>query len=192
MLSGANTGSAPALDRRRDQRLKLDAPGEVIIGSTNHRCVVLDISAGGARILLPHPIALTETMVLSLPGFPNRPVRHRWSLHTEVGVEFSGVEMKPSPACNPRHMLVSVYAAISPRGHVVRSTIRQSREEAAYALKASYTGAIPLEESGWHIGRLACAVVETFELPKKDGDLDDAADSASSAADWWVYKDSNL
>ena len=53
-------------------------------------CVVLDISAKGARVLLPMPTPLPEQVALHLSGGVTYNARRCWGSGEEVGFEFEG------------------------------------------------------------------------------------------------------
>ncbi len=55
--------------------------------------------------------------------------------------------------------LFEAYAAISPRGHVIRTTIRPDADEAWRAMRAAVTEPDALHDRGWGIARLACHYV---------------------------------
>lgn len=79
------------MDIRQGKRVALDRPGRVVAGeSGHHACIVRDISAAGARLLLPEAGHVPDTFLLSL-----EPSEDRWSCRViwrslgEIGVAFN-------------------------------------------------------------------------------------------------------
>lgn len=86
-----SSGDASMADnRRRGARARLLLRGRVVLngGFTSIDCVVLDLSAGGAKLKFPSTIGLPDTFELRIGTQPPRraQVRHRGS--DSLGVEF--------------------------------------------------------------------------------------------------------
>ncbi|MCJ2013265.1 PilZ domain-containing protein [Methylobacterium sp. J-076] len=79
------------MPERQGRRVPLDRPGRVYAGEgTRHPCIVRDISAAGARLLLPEAGEVPETFALSLdPGGDRWACRVVWRRLGEVGVAFN-------------------------------------------------------------------------------------------------------
>lgn len=75
---------------RQGTRVPLDRPGRVDAGQgTSHACIVRDISAAGARLLLAEAGSVPETFDLFLdPGGDRWACRVVWRRLGEVGVAF--------------------------------------------------------------------------------------------------------
>lgn len=75
---------------RQGKRVSLDRPGRVDAGEgRSHACIVRDISATGACLLLPEAGSVPETFDLSLdPGGDRWACRVIWRRLGEVGVAF--------------------------------------------------------------------------------------------------------
>ncbi|GJE36922.1 PilZ domain-containing protein [Methylobacterium persicinum] len=76
---------------RNGKRVSLDRPGRVDPGTGEaHACIVRDISAAGARLLLPEAGEVPETFALSLdPGGDRWACRVVWRQVGEIGVAFA-------------------------------------------------------------------------------------------------------
>ena len=79
------------MSARQGKRVSLDRPGRVVAGEgAQHSCIVRDISAAGARLLLPEAGHMPETFTLSLdPGGDPWNCRVVWRSLGEIGVTFN-------------------------------------------------------------------------------------------------------
>ncbi len=75
---------------RQGKRVAFDHAGRVEAGpGASHACIVHDISARGARLLLPEAADVPETFTLSLdPGEDRWACRVVWRRLGEVGIAF--------------------------------------------------------------------------------------------------------
>ena len=75
---------------RQGRRVSLDRPGRVEAGQgASHACIVRDISAAGARLLLPEAETVPDAFALSLdPGGESWACRVIWRSLGEIGVAF--------------------------------------------------------------------------------------------------------
>lgn len=71
---------------RRDQTVK---SAHVLIGETALRCVVMDMSAAGARIAFASPVSLPSVLALRIRDGSTYPAVRRWSRGLEAGLEFT-------------------------------------------------------------------------------------------------------
>ena len=80
MQTAGNLISAEApRERRRFNRMLVIQPGHITFGDTKLRCIVLDLSTGGAKVqLLSAPDIFPENMALILPDGTSRHARMRW------------------------------------------------------------------------------------------------------------------
>lgn len=76
---------------RQGKRVSLDRAGQVNLGDgPSHACIVRDISAAGARLLLPEAASVPESFDLSLDPRGDRwACRVVWRQAGEVGVAFN-------------------------------------------------------------------------------------------------------
>ena len=79
------------MSARQAKRVSLDRPGRVLAGEgAHHACIVRDISAAGARLLLPEAGLMPETFTLALdPGGDPWTCRVVWRSLGEIGVTFN-------------------------------------------------------------------------------------------------------
>lgn len=79
------------MSARQAKRVSLDRPGRVMAGEdAQHACIVRDISAVGARLLLPEAGLMPETFTLTLdPGGDPWTCRVVWRSLGEIGVTFN-------------------------------------------------------------------------------------------------------
>ena len=79
------------MSARQAKRVSLDRPGRVVAGEgSHHACIVRDISAAGARLLLAEAGHMPETFTLCLdPGGDPWTCRVVWRSLGEIGVTFN-------------------------------------------------------------------------------------------------------
>src|SRR5947209_7203468 len=86
----------PERVRRRHPRKPVNQPAVAALGDGERpalrACVVVDISAGGAKLKIAAPEELPETftLILSWGARTTRRCLVRWRSQTEVGVQFIG------------------------------------------------------------------------------------------------------
>lgn len=80
----------PADNPRAEPRQRVIKSAKLVFNGGVIDCVVLDISAKGARVLLPMPTPLPEHVALHLSGGVIYNARRRWERGQEVGFEFEG------------------------------------------------------------------------------------------------------
>ena len=87
---GRSTGALRMPDRQ-GRRVVIDRAGRVEAGAgTSHACIVQNISAAGACLLLPEADEVPETFTLSLePGEDRWACRVVWRRVGELGVTFA-------------------------------------------------------------------------------------------------------
>lgn len=77
-------------ERRRDPRKTVRILAEISIGSSVEcECTIMDISDGGAMLVIPSGYVVPEEFML-VP--PSRLCRVAWRNHDRVGVAFQAVE----------------------------------------------------------------------------------------------------
>ncbi len=75
---------------RQGRRVALERAGRIEAGGGNHACIVHDISATGARLLLPQAGDLPEAFTLTLePGGDRWACRVVWRRLGELGIAFA-------------------------------------------------------------------------------------------------------
>lgn len=79
------------MSARQAKRVSLDRSGRVMAGGgAQHACIVRDISAAGARLLLPEAGGMPDTFTLALdPGGDPWTCRVVWRSLGEIGVTFN-------------------------------------------------------------------------------------------------------
>jgi hypothetical protein len=84
--------SLPHPDRRRHlrQAVQLPAAIDLLDGSLTQNCLVVEISALGARIAIQEPAQLPDSFVLRFApnGGPSRKCRLVWRSNEHAGVQF--------------------------------------------------------------------------------------------------------
>jgi GGDEF domain-containing protein len=81
------------IDRRGERRQRVLKPGLIVLPGSDSvvDCTIRDISSGGARLRVDGYFAPPARFDLILVGTgERRPVRVRWQVGTEVGVQFVG------------------------------------------------------------------------------------------------------
>ncbi len=71
---------------------------QIAFGGSVLDCVLLDASAGGARVFLKAPADVPELAVLKLPDGESRPVRCRWQNGLLAGFQVVGAVPLVVPA----------------------------------------------------------------------------------------------
>ncbi len=74
-------------NRRRAPRASMLKRAQILAGEAVYDCVVLDGSAGGARIQLETPTALPETVKIRFVGGVAAPAIQRWRNGAQSGLE---------------------------------------------------------------------------------------------------------
>ena len=80
--------SQPKRPRRAEERVKTFKPGKLVFGrGAETRCVVSDVSSGGARVIMDRGDVLPDTVTLILDHAPSpRPARIVWRSDKEYGL----------------------------------------------------------------------------------------------------------
>ncbi len=71
--------------RQPDERM---SRGRLFFGATEYGCAILNISAGGAQIRLPHPIAVWTTVTLAIDTIGKLHCRVVWQRGDTVALQF--------------------------------------------------------------------------------------------------------
>jgi PilZ domain len=82
---------AESYDQRVHERRQPDertSRGRLFFGATEHDCAILNISAGGAQIRLPHPIAIWTTVTLAIANIGKLHCRVVWQRGDTVALQF--------------------------------------------------------------------------------------------------------
>lgn len=74
------------LDRRRDRRERLLLRAKIVVGDGVYDCILLDQTAGGARIETLLPLTLPERFSLRFPDGRQLACERRWSSGRRMGV----------------------------------------------------------------------------------------------------------
>ena len=85
-----NTASTKASidDRRRYKRAHVLFNGSLVSGNHSNKGVLLDVSAGGARIRLSEPLDAGSAINLRLADFLDFPVEVAWRSGLTIGLRF--------------------------------------------------------------------------------------------------------
>lgn len=85
-------------DRRRSLRKDLNYPAFVVVGTERYRCMVADISAGGAHVKIGITGELPPEVLLclSISGPPCRKGRVIWRTRDSIGLQWTGRVSKAS------------------------------------------------------------------------------------------------
>lgn len=78
----------PADNQRAEPRKRMLKSAKLVFNGGVMDCIVLDISAKGALVLLPAPMPLPEQVALHLSGGVIYHARRRWRRGQDVGFEF--------------------------------------------------------------------------------------------------------
>jgi hypothetical protein len=87
MRNGAGTDQ-DRRERRRYRRTRVLMAGDLVSGHRAMRGFVLDISANGAQIRLPEPLAPDSEITLRLAETVNLGVEVAWRGHDRLGLRF--------------------------------------------------------------------------------------------------------
>ena len=91
LISDLPAGTVDARNRRRDVRVRTLKQGRICLNylQSTIDCTIRNLSAGGAHLRLPAPIAIPEYFDLKITegGAPRR-VRKCWHINIDMGVEF--------------------------------------------------------------------------------------------------------
>jgi hypothetical protein len=174
-------------ERRRWERVAVDATGELIVGQQRISCTILDMSIGGVRVSIPATTILPEQVTFTMEGSPPVLAYCRWTRGHDVGLELLGpvsetgeadgavtpdrgpVENVPS---REGERQTAMYAAVSPRGYILRSTMSLTPDAARNALGATSTQLASLESLGWRIVRFSCSIPYLGQLTPGDSSSD--------------------
>jgi hypothetical protein len=88
-------------ERRSSRRIGMIKRGQVASGEALLRCVVLDVSATGARVHLTAAVEVPEVVILRLPDGSKRRARRSWRRDAEIGFEFLE-DVEPNAEPPPR------------------------------------------------------------------------------------------
>lgn len=75
-------------DRRDQPRDRVIYAGRLSYGAKEYPCAVLDISAGGAQIRFPEPLAVWTIVTLYIDRFGGFHARVVWQQRDKVGLQF--------------------------------------------------------------------------------------------------------
>ena len=75
-------------DRRDGPRDRVIYSGRLSYGAKEYPCAVLDISAGGAQIRFPEPLAVWTIVTLYIDRFGGFHARVVWQQRDKVGLQF--------------------------------------------------------------------------------------------------------
>lgn len=89
---GASTGAAPKIGRRAAPRLRLSIPAKLVTLFGTQRCILIDLSKGGAQVGLAEPLSCGEGAFLCVAGFEHFGVVVRSK--TDEGGGFIGLEFE--------------------------------------------------------------------------------------------------
>jgi hypothetical protein len=81
------------VERRKHDRVSCNRPAYLWDGKRREPCSVVNVSAGGAKVILDQPMTLPENFVLALTqnGKVARRCRMVWQSSSDLGVEFQGI-----------------------------------------------------------------------------------------------------
>lgn len=100
------TDEAPDAQHPRVARREHTAKSaHVLIGDAAFKCVVLDLSAAGARISFASPVSLPEFFQLRIRDGSTYEARRRWSRGPQAGVEFTAAASASGDAGQARRAL---------------------------------------------------------------------------------------
>ncbi|WP_431469896.1 PilZ domain-containing protein [Sphingosinithalassobacter sp. LHW66-3] len=83
-----NRPARPGGPMPRAPRFDARCAAELCSGDRTHAVVLTNLSQSGARLKLPEPMTLEETLVLRIPGLAGRRATLRWLRKTEAGLGF--------------------------------------------------------------------------------------------------------
>jgi len=77
-------------ERRASPRRLVNCPGSIVSAGSAapHDCMIADISAGGARLLIPPGVPEEFALVIKDGSDVSHQCRVAWRLDDEIGVEF--------------------------------------------------------------------------------------------------------
>jgi hypothetical protein len=80
--------SSPAANRRKDERLRIDAAATLAVQGRMLPATCLDLSAGGARVGVAEPVGAGASVILRIPGLPDL-AGHVLQGGMQFGVQFA-------------------------------------------------------------------------------------------------------
>ena len=119
-MASSNSTDDPENTQRAELRKRVLKGAKLVFNGGVIDCTVLNISAKGARVLLPMPMPLPEHVALHLSGGVTYNARRRWTRGPDVGFEF---EDAPSLSASAAARALPFYDAlrdISPDQILVR------------------------------------------------------------------------
>ena len=85
MLLAETYTDAARTSRRSDERT---ATGRLFFGASEYGCKILNVSAGGAQVRLPHPIAIWATVTLVIDSIGALHCRVVWQRGETIALQF--------------------------------------------------------------------------------------------------------
>ena len=86
---GANVSGTSPADRRRHERVGVMLMASIRSTNGIFDCMVLDISRGGAKLMLSEPHALPSSLTLVLGGFGTFRAQRMWQHNEILGIQFA-------------------------------------------------------------------------------------------------------
>ena len=108
-MASSDPAHDPASNSRAELRQRVLKSAKLAFNGGVIDCTVLNISAKGARVLLPMPMPLPEQVALHLSGGVIYNARYRWGRGQEVGFEF---EDAPSLSATAAARAMPFYEAL--------------------------------------------------------------------------------
>lgn len=86
--AGSPGAERDAAERRLHQRFRIDSAGELLLGPLRFPCAIVDISSGGAQLLLSEQIAPLSPATLRIVNVGALHCRVVWNRNERIGVRF--------------------------------------------------------------------------------------------------------
>jgi hypothetical protein len=88
--SDSEAGPDAGPGARRSDRSHMIKAAQIAFGGSVLDCALLDVSPDGARVFLRALADVPNLVTLTLPGGESRPMRCRWQIGLQVGLEVVG------------------------------------------------------------------------------------------------------
>jgi hypothetical protein len=77
-------------DARRSGRSRVIKAAQIAFSGRAFDCVLIDASPAGVRVYLQGVVDVPDLVTLTLPGGESRPMRCRWQIGPQVGLQVVG------------------------------------------------------------------------------------------------------
>ena len=113
-MSSAQQQHPLVLDRRRARRERLLVRAQIVADGNFHDCILLDLTATGARIETMLPLALPDHFALRFSNGRQEVCERRWRVGQRMGLMF----LRPDTAPDRSRQAMAMLGVLDTVGHV--------------------------------------------------------------------------